>query len=84
MSEVFLKKIISENFLRKALIRESDLSKDAPATLLKSLSVMVDFLEIFQELNKNSFQHKKHYREIVSQARYEGCRYVDGGCVSFL
>ena len=30
--------------IRKKSIRESDLSKGAPATLLKSLSVMVDFL----------------------------------------
>ena len=61
--------------LRKVFTRERDLSKDAPTTLLKSFSVMGDFLEIFQKLNKNSFQYKKHYRGIFSQA-YRWRRYV--------
>ena len=34
---------------------ESDLNKVAPATLLQSLSVMGNFLEILQELKKNQF-----------------------------
>ena len=47
MSEVFLKKLFLKTLciLRKAYIRESNLSKDAPATLLKSLSAMVDSWE---------------------------------------
>ena len=40
---MFLKKLFLKAYKKKS-IRESDLSKDAPATLLKSLSVMVDFL----------------------------------------
>ena len=40
---MFLKKLFLKTYKKKS-IRESDLSKDAPATLLKSLSVMVDFL----------------------------------------
>ena len=45
-----------------------DLSTIVPATLLKSLSVMGNFLVVFQEFNKNSFQYKKHLLGIVSQA----------------
>ena len=68
-----LKKSLMENFIfcvveriwwirkRKVSIKESKLSKDSPLTLLKSLSVMCDFLGIFQEFNKNSFQQKKHH-----------------------
>ena len=40
---MFLKKLFLKAYKKKS-IRESDLSKDAPATLLKSLSVIVDFL----------------------------------------
>lgn len=40
---------------------ESDLSKNVPAALLKSLSVMSKFLEIFQELKKSSFQYEKRH-----------------------
>ena len=36
---------------------------------------MGDFLEIFQKLNKNSFQYKKHYWGIFSQV-YTWRRYV--------
>ena len=47
---------------------ESDLSKVLPATLLKSLSVMGNFLDVFPEFTKNSFQYKKHLLGVVSQA----------------
>ena len=47
---------------------ESDLSKVLPATLLKSLSVMGNFLDVFREFTKNSFQYKKHLLGVVSQA----------------
>ena len=46
---------------------ESDLNKVAHATLLKSLSTMANFLEVFQEFNKNSFQYKKHLLRVISQ-----------------
>ena len=62
---------------------ESDLSGVAPATLLKLLSVMDNFLEVFQEFNKNSFQYKKHLLVVVFQA-YKWCRYVYGGSVASL
>ena len=39
---------------------KSDLRKVAPATLLQSLYVMGDFLEIMREFQKNSFHYKKH------------------------
>ena len=38
---------------------ESDLSRVAPVTLLLSLSVINNFLEILQEFEENSFQYKK-------------------------
>ena len=47
---------------------ESDLSKIVPATLLKSLSVMDNLLEVLQEFNKSSFQYKKHLLGAFSQA----------------
>ena len=47
---------------------ESDLSKAAPAMLLKSLSAIGDFQESFQEFNKNSFQYKKRHSAVVSLA----------------
>ena len=63
---------------------ESDLNKVVLATLLISLSVMGNFLEVFQEFNKNSFQYKKHLSGVVSQA-YKWRRYVyDRGVSSLL
>ena len=64
---------------------ESDLSKIVPATLLKVLSVMSNFLKVFQEFTKNSFQYKKHLLGIVSQA-CKWRKYVCDGVVvsSFL
>ena len=44
--------------LRKVSIRDSDLSKNAPSTLLKSFRVMGKFLEMFQEFGKKSFPYK--------------------------
>ena len=44
---------------------ESDLRTTVSATLLKSLSVMGNFLEVFREFNKNSFQYKKHPLGVV-------------------
>ena len=44
---------------------ESDLNKVLLATLLKSLSEMGNFLGVFQEFNKNSFQYKKHLLGVV-------------------
>ena len=38
---------------------ESDLSRVAPATLLLSLSVMENFLDILQEFKENNFKYKK-------------------------
>lgn len=43
-------------YSKKVSIKERDIIEDAPEKLLKSISVMGDFLEIFQEFNKNSFQ----------------------------
>ena len=63
---------------------ESALNKVVLATLLISLSVMGNFLEVFQEFNKNSFQYKKHLLGVVSQA-YKWRRYVyDRGVSSLL
>ena len=45
----------SWSILRKITTMKSDLNKVVLSTLLKSLSVMGNFLEVFQELNKNSF-----------------------------
>ena len=45
----------SWNILRKMNTTKRDLSTIVPATLLKSLSVMGNFLVVFQEFNKNSF-----------------------------
>ena len=59
---------------------ESDLSRVKPVTLLLSLSVMDNFLEILQELKKNGFQYNKQRQVIVSQA-YKSRRYVCGGGV---
>ena len=50
----------SWSILRKITTMESDLNKVVHATLLKSLSIMANFLEVFQDFNKNSFQYKKH------------------------
>ena len=62
---------------------ESDLNKVVLITLLISLSVMGNFLEVFQEFNKNSFQYKKHLLGVVSQA-YKWRRYVYDRGVSSL
>ena len=48
-------------------IIESNLGKVVPTTLLKLLPVMGNFLDVFQELNKNSFQYKKHLSGVGSQ-----------------
>ena len=66
--------------LFKAILRiisttERNFSK--VVTLLKSISVMGNFLEIFQEFNKNSFWYKKHLWGIVSQT-YKWRRFVCG------
>ena len=45
----------SWSILRKITTMKSDLNKVVLSTLLKSVSVMGNFLEVFQELNKNSF-----------------------------
>ena len=55
----------SWSILRKITTMESDLNKVVLATLLISLSVMGNFLEVFQEFNKNSFQYKKHLLGVV-------------------
>ena len=44
--------------LRKVSIPENDFLKVALATLLKSIFVTVNFLNIFQEFNKNCFHTK--------------------------
>ena len=54
---------------------ESDLTKVASAALLKSFSVVGNFLEILQRFKENSFQYKKYIWLIVSQA-YKSRRYV--------
>ena len=69
--------------LREITAMESDLNKVVPATLLKSLSVMGNYLEVFQEFDKNCFQYKKHLIGVVSQA-YKWRRYVYGGGVTSL
>ena len=56
----------SRNILRKITTTESDLSKAVPVTLLKFLSVMVNFLKVFQDFTINSFQYKKHLLGVVS------------------
>ena len=61
---------------------ESDLSKVAPETLLQSLSVTGNFLEILQEFQEFSIQEIPLI--IVSQA-YKSRRYVcDGGMIFLL
>ena len=60
---------------------KSALSKVVPAMLLKSLSLMVNFLEVFQGFTKNSFQYKKHLLRVVFQA-YKWRTYVCGGGVT--
>ena len=47
---------------------ERDLSKVTPATLVKSLSVIGKFLELFQEFSKYNLQYKKHHWGVVSLA----------------
>ena len=48
----YLRKLFlsSWSFWRKKSITENDLIKDAPASLLEPLSVMGNFLEMFQEI----------------------------------
>ena len=57
---VFLKKIISKYFeyFIKIFTKENYKSKVAPTGLLKSLLVMNNFFENFQEFHKNNFQYK--------------------------
>ena len=45
---------------KRIFTAEGDLSKVAPASLLKSFSVMGNFLEILQRFKENSFQYKKY------------------------
>lgn len=61
----------------------SDLSNAVPATLLKLLSVIDDFLEVFQEFDINSFQYMKHLLGVASQA-YKWRRHIYGGGVAYL
>ena len=56
----------SRNILRKITTTESNLSKAVPVTLLKFLSVMVNFLKVFQDFTINSLQYKKHLLGVVS------------------
>ena len=51
--------------LRKVPIRDRDLKKVVSAALLKSLFVMDDFLKIFQEFNKNSFNTRSPAEELL-------------------
>ena len=62
---------------------DSNLRKVVPTTLLKWFPVMRNFLEVFQELNKNTFQYKKHLLGNVSQV-YKWRRWIYGGCVPSL
>ena len=84
-SAVFLRCSFRKIFLyfwsteKRISTAESDLSRVKPVTLLLSLSVMDNFLEILQELKKNGFQYKQR-QVIVSQA-YKSRRYVCGGGV---
>ena len=64
----------------KVTIGKNGLGKTAPAVLLKSLSVINNLLEIFQEINRNSFEYKKPHWEVVAQA-YNWRRYLFGGGV---
>ena len=61
----------------------SDLSNAVPATLLKLLSVIDDFLEVFQEFDINSFQYMNHLLGVVSQA-YKWRRHIYGGGLAYL
>ena len=61
----------------------SDLSNAVPATLLKLLSVIDDFLEVFQEFDINSFQYMKHLLGVVSQT-YKWRRHIYGGGLAYL
>ena len=63
--------------------RDSCFSNVAPATLLKPLSVMGNFLEVFQEITKYSFQYKKHLSGVVYQAYKWHLCICDGGVASF-
>ena len=62
LSEVFIKKVIYKFFeySQKNIHYGERLSKGAPATLLKSLSVISHFLEIFRKFKKNGLHYKKH------------------------
>ena len=60
---------------------ESDLSKVAPETLLQSLSVMGNFLEIWQEFQEFSIQEAPLN---ICFSSLEPRRYVCGGCMIFL
>ena len=60
---------------------ESDLSNVAPETLLQSLSVMGNFLEIWQEFQEFSIQEAP-LNNCFSSLESRG--YVCGGCMIFL
>lgn len=65
--EVLLKKIIPKLLMNS----EKDFHYGEwwkQSYILKSLPVMVNFLEFFQELNENNFQHKEQHEVDVSQA----------------
>ena len=72
----------SRTILRKTFSSESDKNKLAPRKLLKSLSVIGVLLEVFEELDKNKFQFKKHLWGIISQAPKRR-KYICGGSVNF-
>ena len=65
VSAAFLRSSFKKIFLnnwsngKRISTAESDLSRVAPATLLLSLSVMDNFLEILLEFQKNSFEYNK-------------------------
>ena len=66
-SAVFLRCSFRKIFLyswsigRRISTAESDLNRVAPVTLLLTLSVMDNFLEILQEFKKNGFQYNKQH-----------------------
>ena len=59
----FLKKSFLNSIciLKNVCIRENDLSKVTATTLLESVSLMDNFLEVFQGFNKNSCLEKRFF-----------------------
>ena len=68
--EVFLKTSVSKflEYLKENNCYRKQFNNVAHATLLEPLSVMGNFLEVFQEFTKYSFQYKKHLLGFVYQA----------------